>query len=69
MLALAHRNGLLFGLSPFNFNGRLLSLQYVDDILLFINTNMAAMRSLKILLHNFELPSGLKIDFNKSFIY
>lgn len=55
-------------MSPYNFNGRHLYLQYVDDTLLFINTDVVAIRTLKILLYGFELASGLKINFNKSFI-
>lgn len=43
-------------------------LQYVDDTLLFINTDVVAIRTLKILLYGFELASGVKINFNKSFI-
>lgn len=68
MLVLADNNGLLTKLSAFNFTGRL-SLQYADDTLVFVNTNLATIRALKILLYVFELASGLKINSNKSFIY
>lgn len=56
-------------LSPYNSVGRLPSLQYADDILLFVNTDFSAINTLKILLCGFQLVSGFKINFNKSFMY
>lgn len=69
MLALAADNRILEGLSPDNFFGSLLSLQCAYDTLLFVRTNMESIRAPKHLLYGFELAFGLKINFNKSFVY
>lgn len=69
MLDLTVQNGALTGLGPNNFMGNLLSLQYTDDTLLFINIDEDSIRNLKLLLYGFKLASGLKINFHKSPVY
>jgi hypothetical protein len=46
--------------------GGILSLQYVDDTLLFSSCNLYAIRNLNCVLMLFECISGMKINFHKS---
>lgn len=41
----------------------------IDDILLFYKTDRETLRTMKLLLHSFELASTSKINFNKSSVY
>lgn len=47
----------------------LLSIQYVHDTLLFVNTNTESITCLKLLLYEFGLATDLKINFPKSLVY
>lgn len=47
MSELADHNGTILGLAPFNFDVKLLSLQYVDDIILFVNMKFQSIRALE----------------------
>lgn len=69
MLKLAADNREVNGPSPHYFVGSLLSLQYTNDTLVFVDNRMDSVRALKLLLYGFELASRLKINFNKSLAY
>jgi len=56
------------GLGPMGFQQKVMSLQYANDILLFSYSEDRYIRTLKFLLYVFKLASGLKINFNKSFV-
>ena len=43
-------------------------LQYADDTLLFCKSEEGYISNLKVLLYGFELASGLKINFDESFV-
>lgn len=59
MLKFAYQNGINSGLAPFNFDGRLLNLQYANDSVLFVNTDTYSIRALKLLLYGYELVSDV----------
>jgi len=47
----------------------MISLHYADDILLFVPEDSRSLVSLKLLLYEFEMMTGLKINFHKFFVY
>ena len=64
-LTKAANRGLISGLlQDFNATG-VISMQYADDTLLFLNKDMAQVMNLKWLLSCFEQVSGLRINFHK----
>jgi hypothetical protein len=66
MLQKANRNRLIEGLGNDLIEGGVISLQYVDDILLFMGGNEDQARNLKWLLSCFELMSSMRINYHKS---
>ena len=66
MLKKAATNNLIRGLCPHFFPGGIISLQYADDTLLFVENNTSTATHLKWVLTCFEQVSGMKINFNKS---
>jgi hypothetical protein len=66
MLAKASRDGLVSGLLEEFRPGGILSLQYVDDTLLFSTPDYRSLRNLKGVLMLFEQVSGMRINFHKS---
>lgn len=50
-------------------DGYISHLQFADDTIIFINDTWHSIKGIKIVLTIFELLSGLKINYNKSFIY
>ena len=60
---------ILRDLGPEGFSQKVLSLQYVDETLLFCRTEEHYLRTLKVLVYGFEMASGLKINFNKSCVF
>jgi len=66
MLIKAARQGLIFGLLPQVVEGGIISLQYADDTLLFLENNSEKASTLKWLLVCFEQMSGMKINCDKS---
>jgi hypothetical protein len=61
------RAGHLEGLGPSNnSHGKIIHLQYTDDILIFLKTNTKMVENLKILFITFGGISGLKVTFAKS---
>jgi len=60
------RQGLITGLLPEVVDGSIISLQYVDDTLLFLENNLEKAGTLKWLLTIFEHMSGMKIIYDKS---
>jgi len=44
-------------------------LQYAEDTLLFYTAKQDYLTTLKLILYGSELASGLKINFNKSYVY
>jgi hypothetical protein len=60
-----HINGVVAHL----VNDGLSMLQYIDDIIIFLNHDLERPRNLKVLLRAFEQLSGLKINYHKSEIF
>lgn len=44
-------------------------LQYANDTLLLLPSNLVSIARVKILIYNFKLPYGLSINFAKSSVY
>jgi hypothetical protein len=66
MLIKAARQNLISGLLPQVMDGGVVSLQYADDTLLFLEANIEKAQTLKWLLVCFEEMSGMKINYDKS---
>lgn len=66
MLSKAASHDLISSLLPNVIPGGVVSLQYADDIILFLDDSMDHARNLKWILACFEKLSGLKINFHKS---
>lgn len=66
MLIKAARHNLIEGLMPEVQEGGIISLQYADDTLLFLNNDLQQARHFKFLLACFEHFSGMKINYHKS---
>jgi hypothetical protein len=47
----------------------LLVIQYIDDIVIFMNNNLESAKNIKFLLYAFEQLSGLKINFHKGKLF
>jgi hypothetical protein len=58
--------GLIKGLGNDITQGGVISLQYVDDTILFVNKEETSARNLKWILTYFELMSGMIINYHKS---
>jgi len=58
-------HGLISGLLTDLFQGGIISLQYADDTLLFLQNDIDKARHFKWLLACFEQLSGMKINFEK----
>jgi retron-type reverse transcriptase len=61
--------GHINGVVPHLVNDGLSMLQYIDDIIIFLNHDLERARNLKVLLRAFEQLSGLKINYHKSEIF
>lgn len=66
ILRLAVRNGFLKGLGAKDGAWNITNLHFTDDTLLFCEGSRFDTICLKVLLYNFELASGLKVNFAKS---
>jgi len=66
MLMKAARQNLISGLLPQVMGGGVVSLQYADDTLLFLEDDIEKAQTLKWLLVCFEKMSGMKINYDKS---
>jgi hypothetical protein len=66
MLSKAASAGLIRGLLPQVVPGGVISLQYADDTILFLENNERMARNLKWFLSCFEHMSGMKINYHKS---
>jgi len=66
MLEKAVREQLITSLLPNMCEGSIVSPQYADDTLLFLNNDLDKARNLKWLLVCFEQLSGMKINYDKS---
>lgn len=64
MLSKAVHHGLIAGLLPNDVPGGVVSLQYVNDTILFLDASLEHARNLKWVLACFEKLSGLKINFH-----
>jgi hypothetical protein len=62
----ATKQNLITGLLPQVIEGGIISLQYADDTLLFLDNNLEKANNLKWLLVCFEQMSGMKINYDKS---
>ena len=62
----AARQNLISGLMPQVVDGGIISLQYADDTLFFLENKLEKANNLKWLLICFEQMSGMKINFDKS---
>lgn len=66
MLMKAAEQGLISGLLPQVVDGGIISLQYADDTLLFLENDIEKISNLKWILVCFEQMSGMKINYEKS---
>jgi hypothetical protein len=66
MLMKAARLNLISGLMPQVIKGGIISLQYADDTLLFLENDLEKISNIKWLLVCFEQMSGMKINYEKS---
>ena len=66
MLYKAAGRGLIRGLLPQVVPGGVISLQYADDTILFLENNEIFARNLKWFLSCFEGMSGMRINYHKS---
>lgn len=66
MLTKAAKQKLITSLLPQVLEGGVISLQYADDILLFLENNLEKASNLKWLLVCFEQMSSMKINYDKS---
>jgi hypothetical protein len=66
MLMRAAKVNLITGLLPHSEPGGIISLQYADDTLLFLENNLDKAVNLKWILVCFEQLSGMKINYDKS---
>lgn len=66
MLIKASSHGLISGLLPHVIPGGVISLQYADDTLLFLENSYEKARNFKWIRSCFENLSGMKINFHKS---
>uniref|UniRef100_A0A8R7PWM5 Reverse transcriptase domain-containing protein n=2 Tax=Triticum urartu TaxID=4572 RepID=A0A8R7PWM5_TRIUA len=66
MLKKATSQNLISGLLPHVIPGGVVSLQYADDTILFLENSVHKARNFKWLLSCFENMSGMKINFHKS---
>ena len=66
MLMKAAANNLIFGLLPQVLEGGVISLQYADDTLLFLEDDLEKANNLKWLLLCYEQMTGMRINFDKS---
>ena len=66
MLMRAAKVNLITGLLPHSKPGGIISLQYADDTLLFLENNLDKAVNLKWILVCFEQLSGMKINYDKS---
>ena len=65
-LSKAAGNGLIRGLLPPVGSGGIISLQYADDTMLFLENNRDYARNIKWFLACFEYISGLRINYHKT---
>jgi hypothetical protein len=65
MLIKAESNNLIRGLCPHLYPGGIISLQYADDTILFLDNDLEVARNLKWVLACFEQVSGMKINYKK----
>jgi len=66
MLLKAARHNLISGLLPRAVDGGVISLQYADDTLLFLEDDLEKANNLKWLLLCYEQMTGMRINFDKS---
>src|SRR6266508_4903614 len=62
----AKEQGHVSGAIPHLVNDGLFILQYVDDIILFMDNDLEQAENMKLMLFAFEQLSGLKINFHTS---
>ena len=68
ILSLAGNNGCIKKVGVFSWPNDIINLHYVDDTLLVPN-DARSLLSLKFLFYEFEMMTGLKINFHKPFVY
>jgi hypothetical protein len=66
MLQKASNDQLIRGLGGNLIEGGVISLQYADDTILFMDDNLESAKNLKWILSYFELMSGMRINYHKS---
>jgi hypothetical protein len=66
MLKRASDRGYIKGILDSFVPGRIMTLQYADDTILFSSSGSRELRNLKFILILFEKVSGMKINFDKS---
>ena len=66
MINLATSANLIQGLGPAGYEKKVITIQYVDDTLIFRKVDRHQLTDLKLALYGFGLVSGLRINFDKS---
>jgi len=69
ILSLDGSNRSIQKVGSFLWPNDLVSLHYADDTLILVSRDARSLISLKLLLYAYEMMTGLKINFYKSFIY
>jgi len=69
ILSLAGSSGSIQKVGSLSWPNDLVSLHYADDTLLLVPGDAKSLTSLKLLLYTYEMMTGLKINFRKSFVY
>ena len=69
ILSLVDKTGCNQKVGSFSWLNDLVSLYYTDDTLLLVPGDSRSLICLKLLLYEFEMMTGLKINFHKSFVY
>ena len=67
IMKLVYEGGFVQKVGP--WNPGIACLQYADDTLMLLLSDLVSIKRVKILLYIFELLSGLSINFNKSSLY
>ena len=69
ILSIASISGCIQNIGSFSWLNDMVSLHYADDTLLLMPRDLKSLIFFKLLLHEFEMMMGLKINFHKSFVY
>lgn len=61
--------GVFCGIKINSFGYTISHLQYADDTVIFVNNGTSSIEGIKSIIYIFQMLSGLRINFDKSFLY